>query len=346
MRILDRMRTRLGDAVERFAPASAATEYCAHECGPTAATPPTLLGPIDIVVDHDVAYCMYENDETYRQLDGAAAKRVWAGAFVRNRASHRAAFAQRERDMCRTRDLIKVIVAHQLQYAGTAVVFDVGAFVGQFGIPVALWASANSRPVHVYCFEPGPTAGLLVHNVALNDVASHLTPIVCVAADYDGPGLLHFDSEHLVAGRAYTPDSNHSTILTQAVTLDGFVESCGAGGSSLLVKIDTEGFEVQVLRGMRELLTRRNLAIVLEFRPWLLDSDEGRAMFAQLERDFAVLDVGDAVAPASVMAAGEPGIRGIAERMRERGDGYRDVLFVAKAMPAFAALHSQLLELR
>ena len=136
-----------------------------------------------------------------------------------------------------------------------AVVFDVGASVGLYSLVAA---RATGPTGTVVAFEPVPAAAqLLRSNLRRNHVERIVQ--VCNMAVGSGPGTLSLyvsgaSSEntaaapdpHVRAGRPFT------TIEVPMVSLDGEVRRCGLQPD--IVKIDVEGWELQVLQGMRGLL--------------------------------------------------------------------------------------------
>jgi FkbM family methyltransferase len=120
--------------------------------------------------------------------------------------------------------------------------------VGRFGIPIALFAKLAGLKTKVHIFEPGRTAALIPFAIQVNGLDGYAELIEAVASNYVGIGALRFDPAHLVPGRAYVPGHNHITRLCRATTLDA-ERARLLSTAPALVKIDTEGHEVEVLGG-------------------------------------------------------------------------------------------------
>jgi FkbM family methyltransferase len=134
---------------------------------------------------------------------------------------------------------------------------DIGAHVGDWtGHLLAL-----GSPVRIHAFEPSPSAyavlaqrydgeaGVEVHNLGLGAVHGQVV-------FYDG-GVGSTASSFLRRRNAGT-----TKVLEVAVTtLDRFMSEHGIAHLDL-VKIDTEGFEMEVFRGMREVLKRQSVGCV------------------------------------------------------------------------------------
>lgn len=149
-------------------------------------------------------------------------------------------------------------------------VIDVGANVGQFAV-----AAAKIFPdVKVHSFEPNPAcAQTLVKNVnSLSNVTVHQLAL----GDSEGEVSFHVNS-HSHSSSILPLSTNHKrafphareleTIQVPLSTLDVVFEAT-TFESPVLLKLDVQGYEVQVMRGAREFLKRVDF-VVLEasFKP-------------------------------------------------------------------------------
>ncbi|HEX3957210.1 MAG TPA: FkbM family methyltransferase [Trebonia sp.] len=122
---------------------------------------------------------------------------------------------------------------------------DVGANVGTYTI----WAAEHGA--EVIAIEPAvDTFGLLEENIALN---GYLVTTVQAAA---GPhcGSARFTSG-LDAGNCLAPDG---PVLTRLVTVDSVIGDRPVTG----MKVDVEGFEIDVLRGAARALADRRIGLI------------------------------------------------------------------------------------
>ncbi len=140
------------------------------------------------------------------------------------------------------------------------VFYDIGANIGLYTILAGRRVGPQGR---VYGFEPhGPTFARLLDNVALNGLQDVVTP--CSAALHDQPGFFAFNYVSAAAGSA---DSQLATSrgaaetqyrpqiaeLKYATSIDAMLET-GALPPPHHVKLDVDGNELLVLRGMARLL--------------------------------------------------------------------------------------------
>jgi FkbM family methyltransferase len=175
-----------------------------------------------------------------------------------------------------------------------SVVLDIGA---NFGLYTALSASIVKNHGRLYAFEGNPRVfESLQRTIAANDL--YLNPNVVAAnvlvSSESGRGVLHYSANlpaggtmsdiHLAGGKQYAVEVDMTTIdnfLPPDVTVD-------------LVKIDVEGHEPMVMRGMERTIARSpNIRIVTEFADSLLAHTVNPADFADYIRGlgFAICHV-------------------------------------------------------
>lgn len=145
---------------------------------------------------------------------------------------------------------------------------DIGANVGFFSLCASRRVGEKGA---VYAFEPAPeTRKSLNRNLELNGVRNVITVPVALS-DSMGSGELFLNAKHNsgAASLHQSPDSG-GAVEVKLDTYDNFAEKNGLPVPAL-VKIDVEGAEMNVLRGMRELLSRPDRPpIILEVSEWSL----------------------------------------------------------------------------
>ena len=143
-------------------------------------------------------------------------------------------------------------------------VVDIGAHIGYF---TRLLSKAVGPEGRVFAFEPEP------ENFSLLSLNTKDRPNVrCISAavsEGGGSAVLHVVAGstgcHSLIGEGGTP------LTVSTVSLDEFLarERAGAVG---VIKMDIEGAEPLALKGMRGLISRGQVALVMEFNPAALRS--------------------------------------------------------------------------
>lgn len=137
------------------------------------------------------------------------------------------------------------------------VLLDVGANKGDWTAQ-ALGLTHASKEVHVHAFEPSlATRSMLmarfverpavtVHPYALSDTAGE---------------AIFYSKEDGAGTNSLSPASGLNVEVVKLITLDGFLQQAGIDTVSM-VKIDTEGFDLLVLRGAEQALQGGRIGIV------------------------------------------------------------------------------------
>jgi FkbM family methyltransferase len=147
---------------------------------------------------------------------------------------------------------------------GNPIFVDCGANIGWFSvIAAALGASviaiepmpANARLLHVNVGENGLNDFVEVHEVALGST--------------EGAGQLRLSLDNqgdhrFVPSNVAVTRTEREEISVQMTTLDAILH----GRIPALLKLDTQGSEVSILRGAHDALSDRSAVIVLEFWPY------------------------------------------------------------------------------
>jgi FkbM family methyltransferase len=151
-----------------------------------------------------------------------------------------------------------------------AVTLDIGANIGITAL-IAREASPNGE---VHAFEPSKEIfGYLERNVRHNDVTG-VTLVNSAVGATDGQVTFHTDAYQ--AGSHIVSDSHvaydHVSRDQEPVTLVSLDSYCRAHsfGHIDLIKIDVEGFELDVLRGARDICRNFNPIVIAEFNTWCL----------------------------------------------------------------------------
>lgn len=151
------------------------------------------------------------------------------------------------------------------------IMLDLGANVGRTSITRVLLGDVRA----VYAAEPEPTNyACLVQNVVEHGLRGFVMPDRVAIGAQRGEVTLR-RSQYIGGHRLLNPARRQrapiETVLVQLWPLDEWMAHVGLEADAVsFVKVDTQGSEVNVLRGAQRLLARRHVAWQLELDPGLL----------------------------------------------------------------------------
>jgi len=140
----------------------------------------------------------------------------------------------------------------------TADIFiDVGAYLGYYSI----MAATVSPHIQVYAYEPQKEAyDILRQNIVLNNATIHIYNIAL--GSRDEKGTLYIDRFPERSSLMADTASKGYCYETSVKKLDDLLD---IKNKKLVIKIDTEGFEFEVLKGMAKILQQNNCTIFFEY---------------------------------------------------------------------------------
>jgi FkbM family methyltransferase len=225
---------------------------------------------------------------------------------------------------------------------------DVGANVGMTTIAQAIFYKRCGLASQVYAFEPGAVFWLLERSVAINKIDDMTTCIRAAASDSAGKVAFHETPAQSPAGSLLDAAVSRPGVLgsydvvVDALTLDSFVSERLRPAPALIVKIDAEGADFRVLKGMTNTLAERLCVVQIEFFPSLVDTyaDPLAELMAMRDR-FELIAVDEGTL--TILDPTRDAIAGFIERTRGKPMPAADVLFVAKAIPDYRELVARIL---
>ena len=141
-------------------------------------------------------------------------------------------------------------------YGAFKVVLDIGANIGNH----TLFFASNSPDAEVYSFEPMPVNyKLLAANVSNNQLSSRVHLYNKAVGDIKCCARMKLISANNNGTARITEDDDQDSETVEVVVIDDLNLP-----DPDFIKIDTEGHEVQVLRGMKKTLNRSNAFVWLE----------------------------------------------------------------------------------
>src|SRR5262249_49039860 len=154
---------------------------------------------------------------------------------------------------------------------------DVGANIGY---TAALFAKVVSSGFQVIAFEPeAKNYAMLKNALVARRINSIVTPVRAAVGDFTGTADLWINPKHHADHRIGTSilhSKGRFPFATQKVPvirLDDYWAENLREGSVRFIKIDVQGYEESVCRGMNQILSRNpNLIVGLEFYPKGIES--------------------------------------------------------------------------
>jgi FkbM family methyltransferase len=167
-------------------------------------------------------------------------------------------------------------------------VLDIGAHVGWYG----LLAKQVNPMAEVWAFEPNPLLlQRLRENIALNDV---IVNVIAAAASDDNKGAIFYEGgPGLSSSSGLRPEVGGTrSFRVPTVTVDSIVAANNIENIDL-VKIDVEGHEPAVLRGMHHVLKTMRPHVIFEVGQMVDNAHESGTILAAYGYSFRCLDTGE-----------------------------------------------------
>lgn len=149
-------------------------------------------------------------------------------------------------------------------------IIDIGGYIGLFGISFTKALSKlGFNKIDTTIFEPTPLYQIIDRNIQANHINDNCKVLNGAISNSDSVMPYYAIPENLISGRMFSfPNSQHLyDVKTQ--TLDNFYKKKDNDDKLIIVKIDTEGHELEVIAGAEEFFKNNNLVLYLEFWPWL-----------------------------------------------------------------------------
>ncbi|MFN4184113.1 MAG: FkbM family methyltransferase [Hyphomonas sp.] len=140
---------------------------------------------------------------------------------------------------------------------------DVGLFVGM----VSLHAAKHLHPhnTELICLEPNPANEAIARlNFKLNDVVATVVSAAC--SDTDGEVSFWVPNGSLISGRISSSPDRHTYTVKQ-LRISSVLRQYKSNFDYAVIKVDTEGAEWSVLKGIEAETLKKTLAIIVEYWP-------------------------------------------------------------------------------
>jgi FkbM family methyltransferase len=151
-----------------------------------------------------------------------------------------------------------------------SIILDVGA---QFGLYSMLATRHIGKEGHIFAFEPSPdSAAVLRRHLTQNGMNDRVEIVQAAVGPEEGEVTFFMAGTH--PSNTLAPTTVDPVKLTpvkvKAITVDGFCRQRQL--KPTILKIDVEGWELQVLRGAMEVVKDPTLSICVEMHPYAWES--------------------------------------------------------------------------
>jgi FkbM family methyltransferase len=154
--------------------------------------------------------------------------------------------------------------------AKDAVAFDIGANIGLTTTILSKFAPQG----RIYSFEPNPEAMAYLQRLVSENGLNNVTALPLAISSQAGEiafleNFVSASASHIADAGSLTGSRDGKKTVVSAVTIDAFVAEQGLGRLDL-IKVDVEGFEMAVLEGAPETLSRLKPDWFIEFNSFTL----------------------------------------------------------------------------
>jgi FkbM family methyltransferase len=222
---------------------------------------------------------------------------------------------------------------------------DVGAHVGMEAFGCLTFAKRCGRPLKAYCFEPGETFDFLSIGAKLNGFTDSCMLLRSAVADYSGVANFNILSGNASAGSSLLAnagmglDVGRATVTREIITIDDFVQKQNVEGD-IIAKVDTEGTDFSVLRGMAKTMASRNVITQIEIAPTLLDRSVSPATEIAALMASNILFENQETTPLSMLTMSD--VHGFIDRVQLSQYGFADLILIPKLLPGIERLIERL----
>lgn len=159
---------------------------------------------------------------------------------------------------------------------------DIGANTGYY----SAWAISFLKGAgRIVAFEPDPESRAYLEQTRDANECDLMTVIPLAASDNEGAVVLFGNPDNRGDNRLYANDLCSKKISIHCRPVDSVLAELGITSVNL-IKIDVQGFEGHVIKGMLQTLRNSpNVTLIMEFWPWGLKQagSDAKALLMQLE---------------------------------------------------------------
>ena len=232
-------------------------------------------------------------------------------------------------------------LTHILRHDSSAVLIDVGCNYGVQAVRMLRTAQYLGFPAKIYLFDPGIAGKLSVINLELNGF-SDFDYYNYAISDRDGYVSVYIVEGESQDNKIINKSPSALQLPVYSLKLSSFLRSIDHHGLAF-VKIDTQGAEYEVFRGLDDAFRRSRFAGVVEYFPnGLATRIAPRKFLASLCEEFVVYDLG----PNRTYARRVTGdtVDETNQRVSLNVPPFTDLLVLSRGLPELRSLTGQIEE--
>ena len=173
-------------------------------------------------------------------------------------------------------------------------ILDVGANLGYY---VLLESEAIGPKGRILAVEPSPeNVQILKKNIELNGIGSQVQVVEGGISDENGTAEIQISKwsnlHSFTVAHEFVSSKVERGLEVNTYRLDDLIEEKGIkAGEVNMIRMDVEGHEVKVMKGMSKILdTAKNLTVIMEIHPMFINEAFGNEAYQELLDGFASRD--------------------------------------------------------
>jgi len=235
--------------------------------------------------------------------------------------------------------LVALLVSHYAMERLDFHYLDIGCQYGTSAINASRLIQSLGLNSKVHAFDCGVAAHLTPYNVKLNHAEGGVVFNRLAVCGASHPVIVFTELNHSENNRVVNrmPQNEVLSYVVDGTSIDDYLRGVRKT-SHVIAKIDTQGGEVEVLKGMEETIRNRFCTLIAEFVPHaVVTRVEPAAWLAGLCQEFHVLDVGEQdfyrgpVHPLPRIEIGQA--ETFVQTVDEKPSRHTDLLLIPKKLP-------------
>jgi FkbM family methyltransferase len=234
------------------------------------------------------------------------------------------------------------LLAHFLKHLPDFMAVDVGCQYGTSAMSTARFIQSFGKGNPILAFDPGKAGQLAHFNIVNNGFEEMIRFFPYAVSDFNGFVLLFQEPGHSENNRIVNRVDRKKDIAkpVRSVRLEDFLKAEGHSGP-VFIKIDTQGAEYEVFKGLGALMTEGMTAGITEYTPWALASRIDPLTFLEkLVSTHLVLNLGCDHRPDidPLLSIEAIGLSNFSKAIDDSPSRWTDLLFIPRNLPGLAEL--------